>query len=228
MNDLLVTATIVTYKEREDVLKKAIDSFLNTTLNVKLYIVDNSPTDDLRVLCENIPRLEYIFNNANIGFGAAHNIIMREEIRLGRYHLVLNPDISFEVGTIERLVQFMDQNKDVGICMPKVLYPDGSLQYLCKLLPTPINWIARSLIPIDSVKKKFMEEVLIDDNMVFDIDNLKGFLNDTSSFGFIAKENNKIIGILTLGDLAANTNVKTDGVISTLENICGCDKKNAE
>ena len=38
-----------------------------------------------------------------------------------------------------------------------------------------------------------MEEVLIDDNMVFDIDNLKGFLNDTSSFGFIAKENNKII-----------------------------------
>ncbi|HFU4206703.1 TPA: hypothetical protein ACGO8I_002532, partial [Streptococcus suis] len=28
----------------------------------------------------------------------------------------------------------------------------------------------------------------------FDIDNLKGFLNDTSSFGFIAKENNKIIG----------------------------------
>ncbi|WP_341353314.1 MULTISPECIES: GNAT family N-acetyltransferase [Enterococcus] len=36
--------------------------------------------------------------------------------------------------------------------------------------------------------------IKIDDNMVFDIDNLKGFLNDTSSFGFIAKENNKIIG----------------------------------
>ena len=34
---------------------------------------------------------------------------------------------------------------------------------------------------------EFMEEVLIDDNMVL-IDNLKGFLNDTSSFGFIAKE----------------------------------------
>ena len=43
-------------------------------------------------------------------------------------------------------------------------------------------------------RKAGKEEVLIDDNMVFDIDNLKGFLNDTSSFGFIAKENNKIIG----------------------------------
>ena len=44
------------------------------------------------------------------------------------------------------------------------------------------------------IQAENMEEVLIDDNMVFDIDNLKGFLNDTSSFGFIAKENNKIIG----------------------------------
>ena len=41
---------------------------------------------------------------------------------------------------------------------------------------------------------EFMEEVLIDDNMVFDIDNLKRFINDTSSIGFITKENNKIIG----------------------------------
>ncbi len=30
---------------------------------------------------------------------------------------------------------------------------------------------------------EFMEEVLIDDNMVFDIDNLKGFLNDTIHLG---------------------------------------------
>jgi len=41
-------------------------------------------------------------------------------------------------------------------------------------------------------------------------------------------DNNKIIGILTLGDLAANTNINTEGVCVTLENICGCDKKNAE
>lgn len=41
-------------------------------------------------------------------------------------------------------------------------------------------------------------------------------------------ENNKVIGILTLGDLAANENVNTEGVTVTLENICGCDKKNAE
>jgi len=41
-------------------------------------------------------------------------------------------------------------------------------------------------------------------------------------------ENNKVIGILTLGDLAANKNVDTNGVSITLENICDSNKKNAE
>ncbi len=41
-------------------------------------------------------------------------------------------------------------------------------------------------------------------------------------------ENNKIVGILTLGDLAKNKEVNTESVCETLENICDCDKKNAE
>lgn len=41
-------------------------------------------------------------------------------------------------------------------------------------------------------------------------------------------ENNKIVGIITLGDLSANQNVSTQGVCETLENICGCNDKNAE
>ena len=41
-------------------------------------------------------------------------------------------------------------------------------------------------------------------------------------------ENNKLVGILTLGDLTKNINVNTEGICATLENICDCDKKNAE
>lgn len=41
-------------------------------------------------------------------------------------------------------------------------------------------------------------------------------------------ENNKIVGIITLGDLTKNQNVSTQGVCNTLENICKCDEKNAE
>lgn len=41
-------------------------------------------------------------------------------------------------------------------------------------------------------------------------------------------DNNKIIGILTLGDLAQNEQISTEGICDTLENICDCKTKNAE
>ena len=75
-------------------LQNVILSFLNTDLNVKLYIVDNSPTDEIQKLCKD-KRIKYIFNNANIGFGAGHNIAIKKSLNLSKYHLVLNPDIYF-------------------------------------------------------------------------------------------------------------------------------------
>lgn len=39
---------------------------------------------------------------------------------------------------------------------------------------------------------------------------------------------NKIIGIITLGDLAKNTNINDEKIGETLNNICCCNEKNAE
>lgn len=44
----------------------------------------------------------------------------------------------------------------------------------------------------------------------------------------IVDDDNKIIGILTLGDLAKSDNVNNKEVSDTLETICKCDHKNAE
>ena len=41
----------------------------------------------------------------------------------------------------------MESNKDVGLVMPKVFYPNGNLQPLCKLLPNPFDIFARRLLP---------------------------------------------------------------------------------
>ena len=44
----------------------------------------------------------------------------------------------------------------------------------------------------------------------------------------VVDENNKIIGIVTLGDLCMKENVNTEQVCQTLENICKTNNKNAE
>ncbi len=143
-----ITASIILFNTPEELVLKAINSFLNTKLNVKLYLIDNSPTNKLQCLSEKDPRIEYYFNNANLGYGAAHNIAIRKSIQIKiKYHVVLNPDIYFDIGVIEGLMTYMDNNNEVGLVMPKVLYPDGSLQYLCKQEQTPFNLIRRRFLP---------------------------------------------------------------------------------
>ncbi|MCU0666029.1 MAG: glycosyltransferase family 2 protein [Candidatus Omnitrophica bacterium] len=143
-----IICSIVVYKTEGAQLKKAVQSFLNSSLNLKLYIIDNSPSDKLRDILVDF-NAEYIFNNKNLGFGAAHNIAIRNSAGLSKYHLVLNPDISFESGVLEAIFNFMEKNINVGLLMPKVCYPDGSIQYLCKLLPNPLDlFLRRSNIAI--------------------------------------------------------------------------------
>lgn len=158
MNQIYVTAAIVTFKNDVNMLKEAVNSFLNTNLFVKLFIIDNSPTDILKIL--NIDsRIEYYHNPSNPGFGAAHNIAMQKAIELRSvYHIVLNPDIYFEKGILEELCGFMDNNINVGHIMPKVTYPNGELQYLCKNNPTFFDLFARGFLP-SFLKKIFQKRM---------------------------------------------------------------------
>lgn len=153
-----ITSCIVLYKNDIKMLQEAISSFLNTELNVKLYLVDNSPTDELKILVTD-KRIEYIHNPSNPGFGASHNIAIQKAFNLeSDYHLVLNPDIYFEQGTLENLCEFMDTNQDIGHVMPKVTYPNGEFQYLCKTNPTFFDLFARGFMP-SSLKKIFKKRM---------------------------------------------------------------------
>ncbi|MCG9793924.1 glycosyltransferase [Flavobacterium algicola] len=153
-----ITSCIVLYKNDLQVLQEAIDSFLNTELFVRLYLIDNSPTDELRIL-ESDARVKYVHNPSNPGFGASHNIAIKEIYDLNPdYHLVLNPDIYFEKGTLEKLCQFMDANESIGHVMPKVTYPSGEFQYLCKTNPNFFDLFARGFLP-DFLKKKFQKRM---------------------------------------------------------------------
>lgn len=138
-----LSVSIVLYHNDIDELEDVIKCILSSSFVVKLYLIDNSESDCLRNVVSD-PRIEYIFNNANIGYGAGHNVGVRKSIECEiKYHVVMNPDISFKEGTLERIYSYMESNQDVGSLMPKVFYQDGTLQRLCKLLPTPFDLIGR-------------------------------------------------------------------------------------
>lgn len=142
-----ITASIVIYKNDLRLLQNAVESFLQSTDNSFLYLVDNSPTDAYGRYFQH-PRIEYIFNNRNIGFGAGHNLALNRILQNGQsiYHVVLNPDVYFEKEAIARIFEFMEAQPSIGLVMPKVLYPDGRLQPLCKLLPSPFTLFTRRFL----------------------------------------------------------------------------------
>lgn len=148
-------------------LKSAVNSVLNEQNEInKLYFIDNSPTDRLRRHFD--VSTYYIYNGANLGFGKANNIAMRESVEEEiEYHLLVNPDITFDKGVIHSLVTFMDNNPEVGLAMPKILYPDGSTQYLCKLMPTPFDLIGRRFFGWGPFKKYVNQR-----NEIFELRNM--------------------------------------------------------
>lgn len=152
-----IVCSLVIYKNDRKQLLEAIESFLNTDLKVKLVLIDNSPKDDLKDLRFD-SRIEYIHNPSNPGYGSTHNIAIRKYSDKTRFHLILNPDIYYSKGVIEDIISFMNKDEAIGLVMPKVLYPDGEIQYLAKLIPSPFVFFVRRFLPIASLKKKISDK----------------------------------------------------------------------
>ena len=95
MKEPLLTASLVVYHNAKDDIKKVIDSYLGYSSTSILFVVDNSADTSLKELCKD-SRIRYTFNDANIGFGAAHNLAFQKAYQLDSdYHILLNPDVYF-------------------------------------------------------------------------------------------------------------------------------------
>ena len=88
----------------------------------------------------------YIHTGRNLGFGGGHNLALRSNYDDSEYHLVLNPDVHFAAEIPDALYRLMNDNQDIGLVMPQIRYPDGTIQHLCKQLPSPLTLITRRFL----------------------------------------------------------------------------------
>lgn len=149
---MLIRCSIVCYRnpawQIERVLKSLASSAkTNPSISLSILLIDNSARNNLAAVAAQFDA-EYIHLPRNPGFGAAHNVALSKSLADGAaYHLVLNPDTWFDSKVVGVLANFMQENEDVGLVMPDIRYPDGKRQYLCKLLPTPIDLLLRRFMP---------------------------------------------------------------------------------
>ena len=142
----MLNVSIVLYNPNWQEVSDLTATLLQSKYVDHIYWIDNSPTSSCPQPIDT--RVIYQHNQRNIGYGAAHNIAIRESIYDNvPYHLVINPDIILNAKELEQMLQFISSHPEVGSLMPKVVYPNGELQYLCKLLPTPFDVFGRRFLP---------------------------------------------------------------------------------
>lgn len=142
-----LSVSIVRYNQSFDELKTLVDRFYGSQLNYWIYMVDNSSVpyspEEVRKFGD---KFTYIFVGRNVGYGSGHNLALKKILDISKYHLVVNPDIVFEQNILSNIYSYMEEHSDVGSLMPKVLNEDGSIQRLCKLLPSPLDLFGRRFL----------------------------------------------------------------------------------
>jgi hypothetical protein len=126
-----VSVVIVTWKVRD-----LVDACLRTlvegtrTASLEILVVDNDSGDGtIEMLRERWPQVVAIPSGGNLGFSGGNNLGFAHAT--GRHVLLLNPDTEVHDGAVDRLLERLDADPELGLVGPKVLLPSGRIQLPC-------------------------------------------------------------------------------------------------
>ncbi|MGQ9547701.1 MAG: glycosyltransferase family 2 protein [Roseiflexus sp.] len=115
---------------------------------ISIWVVDNASNDGSAAMVRaEFPDVHLIVSPHNGGFAFANNLALRAILAETSaangssdtdYVMLLNPDTVVPRGALDQLVDYMEAHLDVGMCGPKLLLTDGSLDLACRRsFPTP-------------------------------------------------------------------------------------------
>lgn len=134
-----LTISIVNYNAGRYLLRtlKSVSQSLDEA-TIEVYVVDNASTDGSFEEAQKLfPNFHYQLNKENLGFGKAHNQILKKLET--EYVLLLNPDTEIKKGVIRTMIALMDEESDVGAATCQLVLPDGSLDLAAhRGFPTPL------------------------------------------------------------------------------------------
>jgi GT2 family glycosyltransferase len=127
-----ISLCIVTFKAR-DFLADCLQSIYATAWkhSIEVILVDNNSADGtLEMVQSGYPEVTIIQAGGNTGYTWPMNQALKRAS--GRYCVQLNPDTLIVDQAFDGLFDFMESHPKVGICTPKVLNRDGTLQNQCR------------------------------------------------------------------------------------------------
>ncbi len=166
-----VSIIIASYNTRDftlQCLKSIYDNVKN--LSFEVICIDNNSRDGSPALIrEKFPEVILIKNEENLGYAKANNLGISRSV--GQYVVLLNSDTVVMPGSLEHVIEFMRFHPDAGAASPKLLNPDGTIQYCIRTLPSITTAIFQSLrwhvlFPGNRITEKYYKTTLNYDDVL--------------------------------------------------------------
>ena len=133
----MTTALVITYNSTAWIRR-----CLRSLAGIPTIVVDNASGDDsARIVREEFPDARLVQRDRNGGFAVAVN--QAAALVPGDDVLLFNPDAELRPGALELLEAYLREHPRVGIVVPRLLNPDGSIQSNARTFPTPWTMLAR-------------------------------------------------------------------------------------
>ena len=147
---------IILNYQQKGLLKQCLKGIVaaQPQLDYEIIVVDNNSGDGSLAMAQNlflpdleksrqlllpiaqppvIPPIITIQSAVNAGFAYGNNLGIKRA--KGKYIMILNPDVAIVPGVLEKMIDFMKNNSDIGMIGPRLINPDSSLQYSCRRFP---------------------------------------------------------------------------------------------
>jgi GT2 family glycosyltransferase len=109
-------------------------------LDLETVVVDNDPRDGVKAaLARWYPSVRVIENSENVGYARAVN--QGIQATSGPYVLIMNPDCTLRAGAVSRLADYLRTHPRAAIAAPRILNPDGSLEYSARSFPDHFTFL---------------------------------------------------------------------------------------
>lgn len=137
MGKIKLSIIIVTYNDGEYLLNCLSDLSRMDDMDIDIWVVDNASTDgSIEEAKTKFPDIKYIVNSENLGFSKANNLALKKVN--SEYILLLNADTKIKKGILGGVVNFLENNLDVGAVTPKIVLPNGKIDLTAhRGFPTP-------------------------------------------------------------------------------------------
>src|SRR5262245_3614674 len=138
-------------------------------IQYEVIVVDNASSDNSSELLRKLTDIRLISNTKNAGFAAGMNQALKES--QGRFILWMNPDSQLLNHGLQTLIRYLEKQPKVGILGPRIVNPDGTIQFSCRSFPSYFAAIANrhSLFTKWFPRNRFSQKYLKSD---FDHDSI--------------------------------------------------------